>query len=132
MTDNPAQPNTPESDAELRIGLQLIFFPSPIPTILHQEAQGQIDKAMSLIQTAIDGAVEQARLDERKELKRLFDALGMRFGASAGSATGVTVRNSFGEEFDFQLDRDALRELLGRFNNRLIPPPVEHKAEETS
>lgn len=64
--------------------------------------------------------LEAERRDERQELRKLFNGLRMQFGASAGSATGVIVRNDFGEEFVFQLDRDALNNLLGRFNSHKL------------
>jgi hypothetical protein len=73
---------------------------------------------------AISERIAAERLDERAELRKLFDALGMQIGASAGSATGVIVRNDFGEEFRFQLDRDALYDLLDRFNSKALTPQV--------
>jgi hypothetical protein len=69
-------------------------------------------------EAAVVQQVEAAALAERKELRKLFNALGMKFGASAGSATGVTVRNGFGESWDFQLDREALNDLFDRLDKR--------------
>lgn len=85
----------------------------------HDYLKNQI---MQLIHQRDEARDKQTRLHERKELRSLFDALGMQFGASAGSATGVIVRNDFGEEFIFQLDRDALGALLSRFNSKLTNP----------
>lgn len=67
-----------------------------------------------------DGNLSLAKLEdiqallvaERKTIRKLFDALHMQFGASAGSATGFTIRNDFGEEFGGQIDRYALKAFL--------------------
>lgn len=61
----------------------------------------------------------ESRIDERRTFKELWNNLGLSFGASAGSATGVTVRNSFGEEWNFQLDRDAVNALHKHLNSNL-------------
>jgi hypothetical protein len=47
----------------------------------------------------------------------------MQLGASAGNATGVIVENEFGEEFDFQLDRNALNDINAYMNNTALTQP---------
>lgn len=63
---------------------------------------------------------------ERKEIKELFEVLGMQPGASAGSAIGILIRNDFGEEFDFQLDREAYKRLTDRLRGKELS---SHKEE---
>lgn len=83
-------------------------------------------------QEAVVRGALRARLDERHELRKLFDALRMQFGASAGSATGVTIQNDFGESWDFQIDRYALNDLLGRLNSKAaLSTPQKNEGGDT-
>ena len=66
----------------------------------------------------LESMLAAARVEERQVIRKLWDKLGIILGASAGSATGATTRNDFGEDFDFQLDRDALNEFLKRLNRK--------------
>lgn len=85
-----------------------------------------------------DGYLSLAKLEdiqallvaERKTIRKLFDALHMQFGASAGSATGVTIRNDFGEEWGFQIDRSALSAFLQHLASTAQPAESEGHAGE--
>ena len=78
----------------------------------------ELDSIMHLIEQDREQAVREARIDERDTFKTLFSNLRMQFGASAGDATGVIVKNDFGEEFDFQLDRQAVNALNAYLNTQ--------------
>lgn len=84
-------------------------------------------KAKDEILATLQPEIERLVMEERQEIRKLFNKLRMTIGASAGSATGVTVRNDFGESWDFQLDRDALGNLLGRLNSKQL---AQHNQEE--
>lgn len=62
--------------------------------------------------------IQELLVAERQTIRKLFDALRMQFGASAGSATGFTIHNDFGEEWGGQIDRYALETLLKHLASR--------------
>lgn len=49
---------------DLRAGLQLIFFPSPIPTIASGDAKVVLDKAEAFVNSLVEAKITEARLDE--------------------------------------------------------------------
>lgn len=102
-------------DERLREQIEDIIFGDTPRQYFSDNMLAKPDAIMALISQKI----KEARIDERKEFRKLWDDLHMRFGASAGSATGVTVENDFGEEFDFQLDRYALNALFAHMNATL-------------
>lgn len=82
-----------------------------------------IEAKAEMMSAVIMSRVAQAKEAWTREAQQKFLTLGMQFGASAGSAIGVTVKNDFGEEFDFQLDREAVKDLLDFL--RSLPPNQE-------
>lgn len=55
---NPLTPK-PTPREELRMGLQIVFFPSPVPTIAQPEVDRALDKAMHLVDTYLQNTVEE-------------------------------------------------------------------------
>lgn len=111
--------NTPESDTEL----SHLYNPS-IQDLELDENQGidravvYLDQVEALIQTAIDTAVEQAKFDYRGEINQEFVSL-----------------MADNPNLDKQVVKSAIWIMNGRMAEkeaeRLTPPPVEHKAEES-
>lgn len=133
MTHSPTTPS--EADGELRAKLAVVIekygsYCECEEYHLHGEnsdaSDGHVDfdedkaldSILEIFHQELAGREREVRVDERQKIRKLFDSLGMQFGASAGSATGVTVRNDFGEEFTFQLDRDAITAFVAHLTHK--------------
>jgi hypothetical protein len=91
----------------------------------NHEASAQANEIDLALADFITEQIRLAREDERRTFRKLWDDLGIALGASAGSATGATVKNDFGESWDFQLDRDALNALFKYLNTAQLAPKPE-------
>lgn len=106
---------------------------TPYAELSEKEKQSDRDQVMRywpLIKARDAQREVEIRREERQAFRQLWGNLGIQLGASAGSATGAIVRNDFGEEWDFQLDREALHNLFGYLNSNLLTPPLSKSTGE--